>query len=54
MVKLSPIRYLVLKYWGFVRSGGLNLSFIMHPAQASEARLGGVHSIFGLPHDLHI
>ena len=28
--------------------------FIMHPAQPSEAKLGGVHSILGLPHDWHI
>ena len=25
----------------------------MYPAQLSKARLGGLHSIFGLPHDLY-
>ena len=30
------------------------IPFIMHPTQPSEARLGGVHSIFGLLYDLHI
>ena len=32
----------------------LKLEFIVHPAQPGEEMLCGVHSIFGLPHDLHI
>ena len=30
----------------------LKLEFIVHPAQPSKSMLCGVHSIFGLPHDL--
>ena len=42
------------KFMRGFESAFISLDFIMHPAQPSIARLGGVHSIFGLPHDWDI